>query len=69
MKLIAAVAAWSAVTKKPNIIMKLCVAKRGDSGFPGEAVPFAVLNLLIRGVSLLGFVTFHVPFLTLSSWV
>lgn len=62
--MIAAAAAWSAVTKKPNSIINPCVSNLGDSGFPGEAVLFAVLHLLLPGVSLLDLVVFHVLFLT-----
>lgn len=47
----AAAAAWSAVTKKPNITIKLRVSARGDSGLPGEAVPLAGPCFLLPGVS------------------
>lgn len=67
MKLIAAAAAWSAVTKKPNSIINPCVSNLGDSGFPGEALLFAALHLLLPGVHLLEPVVFHVVFLMLSS--
>lgn len=66
-KLIAAAAAWSAVTKKPNSIINLCVSNLGDSGFPGETVLFAVLHLLLPAVSLLELAVFCVLFLMPSS--
>lgn len=68
MKLIAAVAAWSAVTKKPNIIVKLCVAKHGDSGFPGQA-EFCCIEPPDMWGQPLGLCGLSCPFLTLSSWV
>lgn len=68
-KLIAAAAAWSAVTKKPNSIINPCVSNLGDSGFPGEAVLFAVSHLLLPGVSLWELVVFRVFFLMPSSEV
>lgn len=68
-KLIAAAAAWSAVTKKPNSIINPCVSNLGDSGFPGEAVLFAVSHLLLPGVSLWELVVFRVFFLIPSSEV
>lgn len=64
MKLIAAAAAWSIVTKESNSRINPCESSAGDSGFPREAVLFAVLRLLLPGVRLSDLI-----FLMLSGWV
>lgn len=69
MKLIAAAAAWSVVTKEPNSRINPCESSAGDSGFPQEAALFAVLHLLLPRVRLSDLMVFHVIFLMLSSWV
>lgn len=66
-KPVAAAAAWSAVTKKPNSIISACVSNLGDSGLPGEVVLSAVLRLLPPRVSLLELVVFRVFFLMPSN--